>query len=90
MALGRLFSEADKEVDVKGKKVIELGCGTGVAGLAAALQGAHVLLTDLPSVVEGAVQRNISRNSTRFARGANRRCSSPSAWPNSVHGTAAG
>ena len=33
-------------IDLQGKRVLELGCGTGHAGLAAAHRGADVLLTD--------------------------------------------
>ena len=33
-------------IDLAGKRVLELGCGTGHAGSAAALRGAHVTLTD--------------------------------------------
>lgn len=32
--------------DLKGKRVLELGCGTGRAGIAAALRGAQTILTD--------------------------------------------
>ena len=38
------------------------GAGIGLAGLAAAAAGAHVLQTDLPSVVDGTIRPNISRN----------------------------
>ena len=31
-------------------QVVEVGCGTGIAGLSLALKGADVTLTDLPSV----------------------------------------
>lgn len=33
-------------IDVRGMRVLELGCGTGHAGLAAAMRGAEVVLTD--------------------------------------------
>lgn len=35
--------DADK---LRGRQVLELGSGTGIAGIAAALLGAHVVLTD--------------------------------------------
>ena len=42
--------------------VLELGSGTGVAGLAAALCGAQVVLSDLPAAVS-LLKRNVDRNS---------------------------
>ncbi|TWU56748.1 putative methyltransferase [Rubripirellula tenax] len=33
-------------IDINGMRVLELGCGTGHAGLAAAMRGAEVVLTD--------------------------------------------
>lgn len=38
--------------------MLELGSGTGVVGLAAALLGAHVTLTDLPHLLPG-IRRNV-------------------------------
>jgi len=48
--------------DLSGKRVIELGCGTGLVGLAAAARGASVILSDLvPESIELAL-RNAKRN----------------------------
>ncbi|PNW74874.1 hypothetical protein CHLRE_12g506700v5 [Chlamydomonas reinhardtii] len=45
-----------------GRRVLDLGSGTGLAGLCAAAAGAHVLLTDLASVCSGALRQNVARN----------------------------
>lgn len=48
---------------VKDATVLELGCGTGLTGIAAASVGAKVtILTDLPVVVEEVTKRNVETN----------------------------
>lgn len=53
------FSRAN----VKGKRAIELGAGPGLGGMAMALLGADVLLTDLADIVP-LIQKNVDANFT--------------------------
>jgi predicted nicotinamide N-methyase len=49
----------------RGKRILELGCGTSLPGIVAALIGAHVILTDcneLPAVLS-LVRQQCQRNS---------------------------
>lgn len=47
-----------------GARVIELGAGVGLLGTTLAWAGAQVLLTDLPTLTESAIQPNLIRNSS--------------------------
>ena len=42
--------------------LLELGSGTGLLGLCAAAAGAHAILSDVPSVVEGCTLPNVRAN----------------------------
>ncbi|CAJ1051727.1 uncharacterized protein si:ch211-159e12.5 isoform X1 [Xyrichtys novacula] len=67
LQLCRYFEE--QSVELRGKRVIELGAGTGVVGILAACMGAVVTLTDLPLALPQ-LQANVSANMP------------PSGWPN--------
>ena len=47
---------------LKGKKVLELGCGPGLGGLSLMLFGCEVVFTDLPAVMDVVATANIERN----------------------------
>eukprot|EP00794_Sanderia_malayensis_P012015 gene12015-13255_t len=54
-----------KKNSLFGRHVIELGAGTGIVGLVAATQGAHVTITDLEDFVP-LMQKNIEHNKNRL------------------------
>jgi hypothetical protein len=47
-------------------KVIELGAGVGVVGTYLAASGGQVLVTDLPTLVENAIDDNLQRNEIKY------------------------
>lgn len=50
--------------DLRGKNVLELGCGVGMAGLAAGAVGARVLLTDRDAAVLERAEANLHLNAS--------------------------
>ncbi|KAJ1966837.1 hypothetical protein H4R35_006885 [Dimargaris xerosporica] len=54
-------------IDIKGKRVLELGAGTGLGGLACAMQGArHVCLTDYHDKIIHNLNHNLALNNVQF------------------------
>ncbi len=51
--------------DVRGQRVLELGCGLGLPSIAAALGGAEVLATDWAPEALDVTRRNAERNGAR-------------------------
>ncbi len=47
--------------NLKGKRVIELGCGPGLGGLALMLAGCEVVFTDLNCVIDELTNKNVER-----------------------------
>ncbi|HEY7496795.1 MAG TPA: methyltransferase [Candidatus Tectomicrobia bacterium] len=54
--------------DLAGRRVLELGCGLGLVGIVAALQGAHVLCTDYEPAALVFAHYNARRNACRQVR----------------------
>jgi len=51
---------------VRGRRIIELGCGTGLPGMCARLLGgAHVVLTEQPDLING-IRQNVQDNAASF------------------------
>ncbi|XP_067847915.1 EEF1A lysine methyltransferase 3-like [Heptranchias perlo] len=59
IALCRYFEK--ENISFTGKKVIELGSGTGIVGILAALLGGDVTMTDKPNILEQ-IENNVSIN----------------------------
>nr|DBA32824.1 TPA: hypothetical protein GDO54_000585 [Pyxicephalus adspersus] len=51
----------EQKLNFKGKKIIELGAGTGVVGILLSLLGGDVTLTDLPHTLPQ-IQKNVAAN----------------------------
>ena len=68
----------------RGKRVLELGSGTGLLGMAVAAQGGCVTMTDMPYTVV-LIDQNVELNSHLFAA-CNRPRTVPFAWGRDVSG----
>ncbi|XP_015272975.1 PREDICTED: protein-lysine methyltransferase METTL21C [Gekko japonicus] len=61
LALCQYLESDQQEINLKDKKVIELGAGTGLVSIVASILGAFVTATDLPEVLEN-LEFNITKN----------------------------
>ena len=66
--------------DLRGKRVLELGCGVGMAGLAAGAVGAKVLLTDRDAAVLERAEANLHLNQSLIKREGGTAAVSPLKW----------
>ncbi len=62
----RMLAERLVREDLKGKRVIELGCGLAIPSLVAALRGAEVVATDFHPEVPKFLERNCALNSVKL------------------------
>ncbi|KAM3933570.1 protein-lysine methyltransferase METTL21C-like [Leptodactylus fuscus] len=60
-ALCYFLEENRDEFNLKNKKMLEIGSGTGLVSIVACILGAHVVATDLPEIL-GNLRFNLSRN----------------------------
>ena len=65
--LAKYFEKNLSKARVKGKSAVELGAGMGFAGMAFALMGANVLLTDITEPVLELLRHNVSYNLSKAA-----------------------
>ncbi|KAL6058859.1 Methyltransferase-like protein 21B [Balamuthia mandrillaris] len=61
IALAKYLEHSQQEHKWEGKRVLEVGAGCGLVGIALALQGANVVMTDLEEVLPN-LQRNLQAN----------------------------
>ncbi|XP_037233810.1 protein-lysine methyltransferase METTL21C [Falco rusticolus] len=61
LALSQYLESNQEQFNLKDKKVLEIGAGTGLVSIVACILGAYVTATDLPEVLEN-LSYNISRN----------------------------
>lgn len=59
---GRLLAQAMLHIDIRGKRILELGCGIGLASLVLQQRGANVVASDLHPLAEPFLAYNAALN----------------------------
>ncbi|XP_061482590.1 protein-lysine methyltransferase METTL21C isoform X2 [Rhineura floridana] len=61
LALCQYLESNQQEINLKDKRVLEIGAGTGLVSIVASILGAYVIATDLPEVLDN-LEFNLSKN----------------------------
>ncbi|XP_042313672.1 protein-lysine methyltransferase METTL21C [Sceloporus undulatus] len=61
LALCQYLESNQQEINLRDKKILEIGAGTGLVSIVASILGAFVTATDLPEVLQN-LEYNISKN----------------------------
>ena len=61
-ALGRTFADEILRLPLRGRRLLDVGCGSGVISVAAALCGAHVTSTDINPLAVETTEKNAELN----------------------------
>ena len=59
---GRLLAQAMHRIDIEGKRILELGCGIGLASLVLRRRGANVVASDVHPLAESFLAYNAALN----------------------------
>ena len=59
---GRVLAEAMTTCDVTGKRILELGCGLGLASLVLQHRGANIVATDMHPLARSFLEHNVALN----------------------------
>ncbi|MEO6103307.1 MAG: methyltransferase domain-containing protein [Pseudoxanthomonas sp.] len=59
---GRLLAQAMHRIDIQGKRILELGCGIGLASLVLQRRGANVVASDVHPLAESFLAYNAALN----------------------------
>lgn len=59
---GRVLADAMTTCDVTGKRILELGCGLGLASLVLQYRGANIVATDMHPLTRSFLEHNVALN----------------------------